>query len=180
MTTPQNNRPVTAVLGTKLGMTQLWDEAGRLVPVTVVAVGTNVVTQVRSAETDGYTAVQLAYGQIDPRKVTKPVAGHYKKADVTPRRHLVELRTDAVADYVVEAVRMVARDGWRMLGEQIGDRIDADGFVVFEDARADAGGDAAIIAVEPYPHAEIVLDGLPVFRPCGIAGVEALAHIIGR
>ena len=96
MTTPQQNeRPVTAVLGTKLGMTQLWDEAGRLVPVTVVAVGTNVVTQVRTAETDGYAAVQLAAGQIDPRKVTKPLKGHFAKANVAPTRKLRELRQRA-------------------------------------------------------------------------------------
>jgi len=99
MTTPQNNRPVTAVLGTKLGMTQLWDEAGRLVPVTVVAVGTNVVTQVRSADSDGYSAVQLAYGQVDPRRVSKPLAGHFEKAGVTPRRHVAEVRTSDATEY---------------------------------------------------------------------------------
>jgi large subunit ribosomal protein L3 len=93
MTTQQNARPVTALLGTKLGMTQVWDANGRLVPVTVVQVGTNVVTQVRSAETDGYGAVQLAYGQIDPRKVTQPLKGHFEKAGVTPRRHVAEIRT---------------------------------------------------------------------------------------
>lgn len=65
MVTQQNERAVTALLGTKLGMTQVWDDNGRLVPVTVVAVGTNVVTQVRSADADGYAAVQLAHGQID-------------------------------------------------------------------------------------------------------------------
>jgi len=93
MTTQQNARPITAVLGTKLGMTQVWDANGRLIPVTVVQVGTNVVTQVRTADTDGYTAVQLAYGQIDPRKVTQPLKGHFEKAGVTPRRHVAEVRT---------------------------------------------------------------------------------------
>lgn len=92
-TLPQNVRPVTAVLSTKLGMTQVWDAAGRLVPVTVLQVGTNVVTQVRTEETDGYSAVQLAHGQIDPRKVTQPLKGHFEKAGVTPRRHLAEIRT---------------------------------------------------------------------------------------
>jgi len=92
-TLPQNARPVTAVLGTKLGMTQVWDEAGRLVPVTVVQVDTNVVTQVRTDATDGYAAVQLAHGRIDPRKVTQPLRGHFEKAGVTPRRHVVEVRT---------------------------------------------------------------------------------------
>ena len=91
------------ILGEKLGMTQVFDENNRIVPVTVVKAGPCVVTQIRTEEKDGYTAVQLAYGQIDPRKVTKPVAGHFKAADVTPRRHLVELRTDAIADYTRRA-----------------------------------------------------------------------------
>jgi large subunit ribosomal protein L3 len=101
MITQQNARPVTALLGTKLGMTQVWDANGRLVPVTVVQVGTNVVTQVRSAETDGYGAVQLAYGQIDPRKVTQPLKGHFEKAGVTPRRHVAEIRTSDSAEYTL-------------------------------------------------------------------------------
>ena len=92
-------RAVKALLGTKLGMTQVWDEAGRLVPVTVVQVGTNVVTQVRTAETDGYSAVQLATGQIDPRKVTQPLKGHFEKAGVTPRRHVTEIRTADADEY---------------------------------------------------------------------------------
>ena len=100
-TLPQNARPITALLGTKLGMTQVWDEAGRLVPVTVVQVGTNVVTQVRSAEIDGYAAVQLAYGPIDPRKVSQPLKGHFEKAGVTPRRHLAEIRTSDAAEYAL-------------------------------------------------------------------------------
>jgi large subunit ribosomal protein L3 len=101
MVTQQNARPVTAVLGTKLGMTQVWDANGRLVPVTVVSVGTNVVTQVRSAEADGYAAVQLAYGQVDPRKVTKPLKGHFEKAGVTPRRHVAEIRTPNAAEFTL-------------------------------------------------------------------------------
>ena len=101
MATQQNARPVTALRGRKLGMTQLWDEAGRLVPVTVVEIGTNVVTQVRSAEADGYAAVQLAFGQIDPRKVTKPLKGHFEKAGVTPRRHVAEIRTSNAAEFTL-------------------------------------------------------------------------------
>jgi large subunit ribosomal protein L3 len=91
----------TGILGEKLGMTQVFDENNRMVPVTVVKAGPCVVTQIRTQEKDGYSAVQLAYGQIDPRKVTKPVAGHFKAADVTPRRHLVELRTDAIESYTL-------------------------------------------------------------------------------
>jgi large subunit ribosomal protein L3 len=99
MATQQNERPVTAVLGTKLGMTQVWNEAGLLVPVTVVQVGTNVVTQVRTADVDGYAAVQLAYGAIDPRKVTQPLKGHFAKAGVTPRRHVTEIRTSNAGEF---------------------------------------------------------------------------------
>ncbi|PID97343.1 MAG: 50S ribosomal protein L3 [Actinomycetales bacterium] len=92
------NRTVKGVLGTKLGMTQVWDADNRLIPVTVVHVGRNVVTQVRG-DADKYAAVQLGYGEIDPRKVNKPLKGHFAKAGVTPRRHLAELRTADAAEY---------------------------------------------------------------------------------
>jgi large subunit ribosomal protein L3 len=94
-------RTVKGVLGEKLGMTQVWDAAGRLVPVTVIQAGPCVVTQVRDPETDGYGAVQLAFGEIDPRKVNQPMKGHFEKAGVTPRRHLVELRTADSANYTL-------------------------------------------------------------------------------
>src|SRR3954454_7069043 len=89
------------VLGEKLGMTQVFDASSKVVPVTVVKAGPCVVTQVRSPGTDGYSAVQIGYGQIDPRKVNKPDGGHFQKAGVTPRRHLVELRTDDAAEYTL-------------------------------------------------------------------------------
>ncbi|MEV4200952.1 50S ribosomal protein L3 [Micromonospora globbae] len=92
------DRQVKGILGAKLGMTQVWDN-NRVVPVTVVQAGPCVVTQVRDADKDGYSAVQLAYGAIDPRKVKKPISGHYAKANVAPRRHIVELRTTDAADY---------------------------------------------------------------------------------
>jgi large subunit ribosomal protein L3 len=94
-------RNVKGLLGTKLGMTQTWDENNRLVPVTVVAAGTNVVTQVRGPEKDGYNAVQIGFGEIDGRKVNKPTAGHFAAAGVTPRRHLAEIRTADAASYTV-------------------------------------------------------------------------------
>jgi large subunit ribosomal protein L3 len=94
-------RNVKGLLGTKLGMTQLWDENNRIVPVTVVAAATNVVTQVRTPETDGYNAIQVGYGEIEGRKVTRPSAGHFGKAGVTPRRHLAEIRTADAASYQV-------------------------------------------------------------------------------
>jgi large subunit ribosomal protein L3 len=95
------DRQITGILGTKLGMTQVFDDNNRVVPVTVVQAGPNVVTQVRTAEKDGYVAVQFAFGAIDPRKVNKPKTGHYAKAGVTPRRHLVELRTSDAGEYAV-------------------------------------------------------------------------------
>jgi len=90
---------IKGVLGEKLGMTQVFDDNNRMVPVTVVRAGPCVVTQVRTPAVDGYAAVQLAFGAIDPRKVTKPLTGHFAKAGVSPRRHVVELRTDDASDY---------------------------------------------------------------------------------
>jgi large subunit ribosomal protein L3 len=92
-------RQVKGVLGEKLGMTQVWDSAGRLVPVTVVQAGPCVVTQVRDGGNDGYDGVQIAFGAIDPRKVNKPLAGHFAKAGVTPRRFVAEIRTSDAAEY---------------------------------------------------------------------------------
>jgi large subunit ribosomal protein L3 len=94
-------RNLKGLLGTKLGMTQLWDENNRIVPVTVIAAGTNVVTQVRTPEKDGYNAIQVGYGEVDGRKVTKPEAGHFTRAGVTPRRHVAEIRTADAASYEV-------------------------------------------------------------------------------
>ncbi len=92
---------IKGVLGEKLGMTQVFDDHNRMVPVTVVKAGPCVVTQVRTQDIDGYSAVQMAFGAIDPRKVTKPLTGHFAKAGVSPRRHVVELRTDDAADYTL-------------------------------------------------------------------------------
>ena len=96
-----SDRQVKGILGTKLGMTQVFDESNRIVPVTVVRADPNVVTQIRTQDKDGYTAVQLAFGAIDPRKVNKPRTGHFDKAKVTPRRFVVELRTVDADTYEV-------------------------------------------------------------------------------
>ena len=92
---------IKGLLGTKLGMPQTWDVNNKIVPVTVIQASTNVVTQVRQPETDGYNAIQLGFGEIEGRKVTKPSAGHFEKAGVTPRRHVVEIRTADAASYSV-------------------------------------------------------------------------------
>ncbi|MBD0676736.1 50S ribosomal protein L3 [Kitasatospora sp. NPDC091335] len=95
-------KQIKGILGEKLGMTQVWDENNRVVPVTVVKAGPNVVTQVHTADSAaGYDAVQIGFGEIDPRKVNKPLAGHFAKAGVTPRRHLVELRTADASEYTL-------------------------------------------------------------------------------
>jgi large subunit ribosomal protein L3 len=98
MSTTKTSR---GLLGTKLGMTQVWDANNKLIPVTVVEISPNVVTQLRTPEIDGYSAVQIAYGQIDPRKANKPATGHFEKAGVTPRRHLTEVRTADAAEYTL-------------------------------------------------------------------------------
>ena len=94
-------KQIKGILGTKLGMSQVFADDGRIVPVTVVQAGPCVVTAVRTPASDGYSAVQLGYGEIDPRRVTKPVAGHFTRAGVTPRRYLVELRTDDADQYTL-------------------------------------------------------------------------------
>jgi large subunit ribosomal protein L3 len=108
------------LLGAKLGMTQVFDQNARAVPVTVIQAGPCTVTQVKSPERDGYAAVQLAFGDIKPKRVTKPRAGHFAKAGVEPRRHLVELRTADAADYTLG--QTLAAD---VFAE--GDRLDAVG-----------------------------------------------------
>ena len=100
-TTQSKGGAIKGILGVKLGMTQAFDENNRVVPVTVVQAGPCVVTQVRTLEKDGYEAVQLAFGAIDPKKVSKPLVGQFAKAGVTPRRYVGEIRTAAAANYTV-------------------------------------------------------------------------------
>jgi len=94
-------RQIKGVLGKKLGMTQVFDEANRVVPVTVVEAGPCVVTRVRTPEKDGYSAIQLGYGQIDPRKVNKPLGDYLRKHNITPRRYFAEIRTDDASEYTL-------------------------------------------------------------------------------
>ena len=101
MSSTKTERTVKGILGTKLGMTQVWDENNRVIPVTVIQAGPCVVTQVRTPEVDGYNAVQLGFGAVKAKKVTKPAAGHFDKAGVTPRKHLVELRTADASEYTL-------------------------------------------------------------------------------
>ena len=119
------------LLGRKLGMTQVWDADNKIIPVTVIAADTNVVTQIRTRETDGYSAVQVGFGEIDGRKVNKPVGGHFAKAGVTPRRHVVEIRTEAIADYT--------------LGQEVSPEIFAAGDVVDVTATSKGKGFAGVM-----------------------------------
>ncbi len=94
-------KQIKGILGEKLGMTQVFDEKNRVVPVTVVKAGPCVVTQVRTPDTDGYNAVQLAFGALDPRKANKPTQGHFRKAGVPARKVVRELRTADASEYTI-------------------------------------------------------------------------------
>ena len=120
MATTVNETAVKGLLGTKIGMTQVWDANNRVVPVTAVQAGPCVVTAIRTPDTDGYAAVQLAFGAIDPRKVTRPEKGHFAKAGVSPRRYMAEIRTGDAAEYQL---------GQELTAEtfEVGDRVDVTG-----------------------------------------------------
>ena len=126
-----NERTVKGILGTKLGMTQLWDDNNKVVPVTVIQAGPCVVTQVRTPENDGYNAVQLGFGAVKAKKVTKPEAGHFAKADVTPRKYLVELRTANASEYT--------------LGQELTAEVFADGDVVDVTGTSKGKGTAGVM-----------------------------------
>ncbi len=108
------------ILGRKLGMTQVWDEDNRVVPVTVIQAGPCRVVQLKTPERDGYSAVQLAFGETKPSRLTKPELGHLKKADAEATKHLVELRVEDVSQF--EVGQIVRADVFAK-----GDRIDVSG-----------------------------------------------------
>ena len=89
---------VNGILGKKLGMTQVFDESGKLVPVTVIEAGPCFVTQIKTLENDGYEGVQIAFGEVKEKRVNKPLKGHFAKAGVTPRRHVEEIPIDGIGD----------------------------------------------------------------------------------
>ena len=90
-----------AIVGTKIGMTQVWDDSNRVIGVTVLRVSPCRVVQVKTNERDGYSAIQVTYGKINPARLTRPEAGHFERAGVEPGRSAVELRLDDVSDYAV-------------------------------------------------------------------------------
>ena len=89
------------IIGKKIGMTQIFDEKGNVIPVTVIEAAGNIVAQVKTTETDGYNAIQLGYGEVKANRINKPEAGHFAKAKIENRKHLREFRTDDVANYKV-------------------------------------------------------------------------------
>lgn len=89
------------IIGKKVGMTQIFDEKGRVIPVTVIEAGPCVIAQVKTVETDGYNAVQLGFGDVKPSKINKPEAGHFEKAKLAPKKHLREFRLDDIANLKV-------------------------------------------------------------------------------
>ena len=90
-----------AIIGKKIGMTQIFDKEGKVIPVTVIEAGPCVVAQVKTVESDGYNAVQLGFGEVKESKVNKPDAGHFKKAQIEPKKHLREFRVENVEEYKV-------------------------------------------------------------------------------
>jgi large subunit ribosomal protein L3 len=108
------------ILGRKVGMTQVWDEENRVVPVTVIQAGPCRVVQLKTPERDGYSAVQLAFGETKASRLSKPELGHLKAADVEPSKHLVELRVDDISPF--EVGQVVRADVFAK-----GDRIDVSG-----------------------------------------------------
>lgn len=97
-----------AILGKKIGMTQIFTEAGEVVPVTVIEAGPEVVTQIKTVETDGYNAIQIGYEEQKPQRVNKPMTGHFEKSGVTPKKHLAEFRNDEGEVYELGQVITVA------------------------------------------------------------------------
>ncbi len=110
-----------AILGEKLGMTQIFDDDAQAIPVTVIKAGPCRVVQIKTTESDGYDAIQIAYRELPPNRAIKPVAGHFAKAGLTPHKHLVEVRVDDSSEYTI--------------GQEI-----AIGDVLEEGARADVAG----------------------------------------
>lgn len=89
------------IIGRKVGMTQIFDEKGNVIPVTVIEATPNVVAQVKTVETDGYNAIQLGYGEVKDKHINKPEKGHFAKAKLTPKKHLREFRLETIDGYKV-------------------------------------------------------------------------------
>ena len=108
------------IIGKKVGMTQIFDDKGVVIPVTVIEAGPCTVTQVKTVETDGYNSIQLGFGEVKEKRMNKPELGHFKKFKLQPKKHLREFRTDLVNE--VKVGDEVKADVF-----EIGDKIDVQG-----------------------------------------------------
>ena len=88
------------IIGKKIGMTQIFDEKGNVIPVTVIETAGNIVSQIKTVETDGYNAIQLGYGEIKDKHINKPEAGHFAKAKIANKKHLREFRLDDISSFI--------------------------------------------------------------------------------
>ncbi len=128
-----------AIIGKKIGMTQIFDESGKIIPVTVVEAGPCVISQKKTVETDGYEALQFGFGDLKPHKVNKPQKGHFAKGDVAPKRTLREFRFDDISAY------------------NVGDIIKADAFTEGDivDVRGTSKGKGFAGTVKRYNNAKL-------------------------
>ena len=108
------------IIGKKIGMTQIFDETGKVIPVTAIEAGPCVIAQVKSVETDGYNAIQLGFGEVKESKVNKPVKGHFTKASINPTKHLREFRVEDIENYKVG-------DQIKVDTFEVGDKLDVQG-----------------------------------------------------
>ena len=148
-----------AIIGKKVGMTQIFDESGKVIPVTVVEAGPCVVTQKKTVETDGYTAVQLGFEDIKEHKLSKPEAGHLKKAGVEAKRHLKEFRLDNAAD-------MNVGDAVKADVFAAGDKIDVTGI-------SKGHGYQGVIKRHGAHRTDMTHGGGPVHRHAGSMGASS-------
>ena len=148
-----------AIIGKKVGMTQIFDEAGKVIPVTVVEAGPCVVTQKKTVETDGYTAVQLGYGEVAEKKLSKPEAGHLKKAGVEAKKHLKEFKLENAAEMNVGDV--VKADVF-----EAGDKIDVTG-------TSKGHGYQGVIKRYGAHRTDMTHGGGPVHRHAGSMGASS-------
>ena len=148
-----------AIIGKKVGMTQIFDESGKVIPVTVVEAGPCVVTQKKTVETDGYSAVQLGFGDVKESKLSKPEAGHLKKAGVAPKKYLKEFKLDNAAELnvgdVITAETFAA-----------GDKIDVTGI-------SKGHGYQGVVKRYGAHRTDMTHGGGPVHRHAGSMGASA-------
>ena len=144
------------IIGKKIGMTQIFDEKGRVIPVTVIEAGPCVVTQKKTEENDGYNAVQIGFGDQKPQRVSKPLTGHFKKGDVAPKKTLRELRLDDIS--ALNVGDLIKADAF-----ETGERVDVTG-------KSKGKGYAGVIKRWNAGRGRMTHGGGPVHRQAGSMG----------